>query len=101
MRREGLDAKAAQARIQHKDRERERDLWEEYHYHDNDMDLYDLVINTGVLDLQSAVDLIALALERKAGQLSAPPENRGPGAGLAPYPTPPRDTPAAIRQSTH
>ncbi len=87
MRREGLDQAAAHARIHLKDDERQRFLQEEHHRHPDDLHLYDLVVNTGVLDLESIVDLILLALQRKAGRLSLPPG--GPGAGLARYPEQP------------
>jgi cytidylate kinase len=53
--------------------------------------LYDLVVNTGILDLDSAVDLICLALQRKAQRLSVPEKELGPAAGLAPYPSQPAD----------
>ncbi len=91
MRREQLDEPAARHRIQLKDRDRIRYLQDTHHQHPADAHLYDLVINTGVLDLESAVDLICLALERKARRLSAPDQKLGPAAGLAPYPTSPSD----------
>ncbi len=91
MRREGLDEAAAHARIQHKDRDRIRYLQAFHHQHPADPHLYDLVINTSLLDLESAVDLIILALERKAARLSTPVEQLGPAAGLAPYPGQPAD----------
>jgi cytidylate kinase len=59
MRRENLNAQAARDRISHKDHERTRALKELHHCDGNDAHLYDLVINTGVLDLQSAVDMNA------------------------------------------
>ena len=89
--REGVDHEAAQARIQQKDRQRTRNLKEQYHQDNTDAHLYDLVINTGILDLQSAVDLILLALERKAQRLTVPQEALGPGAGLPRYSSPPGD----------
>jgi cytidylate kinase len=54
-----------------------------------DAHLYDLVANTGVLDLDSVVDLLLLAQERKAVRLAIPAEELGPGVGLQPYPQPP------------
>jgi len=89
MQREGLDRAAAQARIQLKDRDRTYFLSSEHHQNPQDAHLYDLVVNTGVLDLDSVVDLLALALERKAARLAAPAEELGPGAGLPRYPEAP------------
>lgn len=89
--REGLDQAAARARIQLKDRDRERYLQEVHNYNPQDANLYDIVVNTGVLDLESAVDLIYLALERKARHLRTPTKELGPGAGLARYPGQPGD----------
>ncbi len=91
MRREGLDESAARSRIQKKDHDRERYLQTEYHHHPADPHLYDLVVSTDVLDLDSAVDLILLALERKAQRLTVPEQELGPGAGLAPYAGRPAD----------
>jgi cytidylate kinase len=91
MRRENLNKAAAQDRIARKDHERIRALKEQYHCDGFDPRLYDLVINTGVLDLDSCVDLILLALERKAQRLSLPTTELGPGAGLARYPGHPGD----------
>ena len=50
--------------------------------------LYDLVVNTGVLSLDNAVQLAISALEMKAERLGVPSEALGPGAGLGPYPAP-------------
>ncbi len=91
MRREGLDQDAARSRVQLKDRDRVRYLQEVHHQNPANPQLYDLVVNTGIIDLESAVDLIQLALERKARQLSTPVKQLGPGAGLAPYATQPGD----------
>jgi CMP/dCMP kinase len=89
MRREGLVRGAAQDRIQLKDRDRSRFLIAEHHQNPQDAHLYDLIVNTSVLDLDSVVDLVALALERKGAKLSTPAEELGPGAGMARYPEPP------------
>jgi len=89
--REGLDQAAARSRIQLKDRDRVRFLQEVHNQNADDPHLYDIVVNTGVLDLESAVDLIYLALERKANKLTTPTKELGPGAGLAPYPGHPGD----------
>ena len=91
MKREGLDRTAAQARIQQKDRDRQRFLMTAHHRNADDAHLYDLIANTGVLDLDSVVELIVLGLERKAGRLSTPAEELGPAAGLGLYPQPPAD----------
>ncbi len=89
--REGLDLDAARKRVQAKDRARTRYMQTEYHCQHEDPHLYDLVIDTAVLDLDSAVDLICLALACKASRLSVPVEELGPVAGLAPYPGKPAD----------
>ncbi|QBD78870.1 cytidylate kinase-like family protein [Ktedonosporobacter rubrisoli] len=91
MQREGLDYNAARSRIQLKDHDRQKYLQAVHHQRPDNPGLYDLVINTGVLDLDSAVDLIALALQRKATRLELPAEQLGPGAGLPPYPGHPHD----------
>lgn len=89
--REGLDEAAARARIIKKDDERRRYLQTFYQREPGDAHLYDLIVNTGVLDLDSAVDLILLALARKARRLALPAEQLGPVAGMAPYPGQPED----------
>ena len=91
MRREQLNRPQAQSRIQMKDRDRQRYLAAAHRINPDDALLYDLVINTAVLDLDAATDLIALALERKARQLGKPAAELGPGAGAAPYPGRPAD----------
>jgi cytidylate kinase len=87
MRRESLDAPAAQARIHQRDHARHQHMHDLYHSNEQDPAQYDLVVNTGVLDLDSVVDLVLLALERKATRLAASEEELGPGTGLAPYPS--------------
>jgi cytidylate kinase len=89
--REGLSLEAARLRVQAKDRARTRYMQTQYHCQHEDPHLYDLVIDTAVLDLDSAVDLICLALERKASRLTVPMAELGPAAGLAPYPGKPAD----------
>lgn len=91
VRREGLDEASAQLRVQLKDHDRTRYLQMQHHRNVEDPLLYDLVINTGMLDLDSAVDLICLALERKAQRLAIPTGELGPAAGLARYPGQPSD----------
>jgi cytidylate kinase len=89
--REGLDADAARERVQAKDRARTRYMKTQFHSQHEDPHFYDLVIDTAVLDLDSAVDLICLALERKASRLTVPVEELGPAAGLVPYASKPAD----------
>lgn len=91
MRREGLERAQAQARIQMKDRDRLRYMQATHHVNPADPLLYDLTINTAVLELDAAVDLIALALERKARRLAAPEGEFGPATGMAPYAGQPAD----------
>src|SRR5581483_8805991 len=91
MRREGLNREDAQSRIQLKDQDRIRYLQARYHRHPADPCLCDIVLNTSVLDLDSTVDLLALALERKARRLTTPPEELGPAAGVPRYPEQPED----------
>ena len=89
--REGLDREAAHARVLKKDQEHARYLETFYHRRPSDPHLYDLVLNTGILDLESAVDVIDLVLERKARRLSAPAQELGPAVGLPRYPGQPED----------
>ena len=63
----------------------------QYRCQNEDTHLYDPVINAAVLDLDSAVDLICLAVERKASRLSVPVEQLGPAADLASYAGHPAD----------
>ncbi|HEX9057188.1 MAG TPA: cytidylate kinase-like family protein [Ktedonobacterales bacterium] len=91
MRREGLDAEQAQRRMRMKDRDRVRYMQSLHHCGADDPMYYDLIINTGVLDLDGAVDLISVALERKSRRLATPDEELGPGAGIARYPGTPGD----------
>lgn len=91
MQREGVQQAEARSRIQLKDRDRSRYLQSIHHCHPADPHLYDLVINTHVLDLDGAVELICLALEHKARRLKTSSEALGPGAGLERYPRQPGD----------
>lgn len=86
MQRERLDRESAQNRVHYKDSGRERYLHMQYHQRPSDPLLYDLVINTAVLGLDDAVELIRQALKQKASHLHLPASLLGPGAGLAPYP---------------
>jgi cytidylate kinase len=96
-RREGLDEAAARTRVQTKERARTRYMQTLYHCNHEDPHLYDLVVNTGVLSLDSAVELICRALEHKATRLNVPAEELGPAAGMAPYAARPADFPAPQR----
>src|SRR4029077_6304735 len=78
--REGLDATQARARVDLKDRDRARYLQANYQCEPSDPHLYDLVVNTGVLGIDDAVDMLALALERKAQRLVLPEGALGPVA---------------------
>jgi CMP/dCMP kinase len=89
MRRERLDHAGAQHRIATKDRDRANFLQAAHRKHPADARLYDLVVNTGVLALDSVVDLVAFALDQKAMRLQTPEAELGPGAGLEPYAEPP------------
>lgn len=86
--REQLSADEAHARIAQVDRDRVQYLQEVEHADPRDADLYDLVVSTGVLSLDDAVDLIASALRRKEARLALDARDLGPAAGLPPYPGP-------------
>ncbi|HEU0113381.1 MAG TPA: cytidylate kinase-like family protein [Thermomicrobiales bacterium] len=90
VRRENLTPDEARARILTVDRDRARYLQEAEHARPDDAHLYDLTINTGVLSLDDAVDLIVLALRLKARRLHVSAEELGPGVALPPYPGPPQ-----------
>ncbi len=100
MRREEPNKDVARARVQEKDRARDRSMQAQFRQKPDNPDLYDLVINTAVLDLDRCVDLICLALEGKASRLSMPVEELGPAAGLAPYAGRPADFPVPPRSSS-
>jgi len=91
MRREGLDHHAAKARIQMKDQDRRRYLENEYHQKPEDTHLYDLVLNTSLLGLESAVEVICFALQEKARGLATKTGDLGPAKGLTRYPGQPED----------
>lgn len=86
VRREGLDEERARALMQRKDADRAAYILQRYQQKADDPRLYDLIVNTGVIDLDGAVSLIASALERKASKLGLSPGELGPGVGIAPYP---------------
>ena len=85
MQREGLDRAKAQARIQAKDRDRTRFLTTVHQHNPQDEHLYDLVVNTAVIELGDVVELVTLALAKKARKLATPEADLGPGTGLRNY----------------
>jgi cytidylate kinase len=91
MQREGLDQQAAQSRIQMKERARGRFLETKYHCKAEDAHLYDIILNTAFLDLDSAVDVMCNALQHKARRLSVKTGELGPAVGLPRYPGQPED----------
>ncbi|HEU0002268.1 MAG TPA: cytidylate kinase-like family protein, partial [Ktedonobacteraceae bacterium] len=95
--RENLDAAGARERVQLKDGDRSRYFRTVLRKKPDDPMHYDLVINTGVLSLDWAVDLICRALEEKTKALSLSLEELGPARGMAPYPGQPAD----IRSPAH
>src|SRR5258708_39563022 len=66
MQREGVVHHAAESRTRMKDLSRAKYLQMEYHQKPEDMHLYDIVLNTSLLDLESAVEVICLTLQQKA-----------------------------------
>jgi cytidylate kinase len=97
--REGLATDAARTRVQEKDRARTLYTQTQFHRQPDDAHLYDVVINTAILGLDSAVNLICQALVYKASQLSVPVEALGPAAGVSRYPGQPADFPAPSESS--
>ena len=90
MKREGIDRTTAASRIKLKDRDRTKHLETAFHRKPEDTYLYDIVLSTSFLDLDSAVEIISLTLQQKA-KLSVKVGELGPAAGLAPYPDKPED----------
>jgi cytidylate kinase len=97
MQREGLDQHAAESRIHTKDHDRARHLEMEYHQKLEDARLYDLVLNTSLLDLESAVEVICFTLQQKAKGLATKTGDLGPARGVSRYP----DQPGDFRPLTH
>jgi cytidylate kinase len=91
MQREGLDQHAAESRIHTKDHDRARHLEMEYHQKLEDAHLYDLVLNTSLLDLESAVEVICFTLQQKAKGLATKTGDLGPARGVSRYPDQPGD----------
>ena len=86
-----------EARIHHKDQERARYLEREYHHKPDEAQLYDLVLNTSLLCLESAVDIVCLSLREKAIGLAKTTGELGPATGLSHYPAAPADFPFLAR----
>jgi len=91
MKRERIDRTAAESRIKMKDHDRMKHLEIAFHRKPEDANLYDIVLSTSFLDLDSAVEIITLALQQKANQLSLKTDELGPAVGLPPYPAKPED----------
>jgi len=91
MQREGLDQHTAESRIHTKDHDRAKHLEMEYHQKFEDAHLYDLVLNTSLLDLESAVEVICFTLQQKAKGLATKTSDLGPARGVSRYPDQPGD----------
>lgn len=89
--REGLAEEAAKTRIRTKDRDRAVWLQTFEGLQPNDPHLYDLIVNTGVIPLDVAVELALAALDGKGSRLSVPDSDLGPVAGLSTYPAAPSE----------
>ena len=91
MQRERIDQAAAESRIKMKDLDRMKHLETAYHRKPADAHLYDIVLNTSFLSLDSAVEIISLTLQQKARQLAVKTGELGPALGQPPYPDKPED----------
>jgi len=91
MQREGVDHHTAESRIHLKDHDRARHLQMEYHQKLEDAHLYDLVLNTSLLDLESAVEVICFTLQQKAKGLATKTVELGPAVGVSQSPGQPQD----------
>lgn len=90
-RREGLSESEARTRIHAKEQGRDRYLQTHYGRNPHDPQLYDLTVNTRGITLDGVVELLLMALERKASQLGLPATDLGPGADVARYRARPGD----------
>ena len=81
----------SRSRIKLKNQDRMKHLETAYHRKSVDVHLYDIVLNTSFLNLDSAVEIISLTLQQKAGQLTVKTGELGPAAGVQPYPDKPED----------
>jgi cytidylate kinase len=91
MQREGLEQRAAASRIRQKEHERTRYFEVVYQRKPDEAHLYDIVLNTSILDPASAVNVICLTLNHMARRLCAQTGELGPATGLSRYPGQPRD----------
>lgn len=98
-RREGLDEPNARKRIQTKDYDRRRYVQMQYHLEPEDPVHYDLTINTAILSLDAAAELICEGLAAKAQRLQAPATDLGPVSGMGLYPGEAEDVPAPQQPS--
>jgi cytidylate kinase len=92
-RREELDEANARKRILAKDNDRRRYIQAQYHLEPEDPVYYDLTINTAILSLDAAADLICEGLKYKADRLQLPQSELGPVSGMEPYPGEAEDVP--------
>ncbi|HKW19860.1 MAG TPA: cytidylate kinase-like family protein [Ktedonobacterales bacterium] len=93
-RREGLDEANARKRIALKDNGRRRYVQSQYHLQPDDPERYDLTINTAILSLDAAAELICHTLAYKGERLAAPESELGPVSGMGLYPGEAEDVPA-------
>jgi CMP/dCMP kinase len=87
---EGVDHHTAVSRIHRKDHDRARYLQMGYHHKPEDAHLYDIVLNTSLLDLESAVQVICFTLHEIAKGLVTKTSELGPAVGLSGYPAQPQ-----------
>ena len=97
MRREGLDRHSAEARIRRKEHERARYLERQSRHKAEEAQLYDLVLKTSRLDLESAVDLICSSLYEIAKGLVTKMDELGPATKRSRSPAPAADVRPAAR----
>ena len=93
-RREGLDEANARKRIALKDNGRRRYVQSQYRLQPDDPERYDVTINTAILSLDAATELICHALAYKGERLATPESELGPASGMGPYPGEAEDVPA-------
>ncbi len=91
MQRERMDQASAESRIKMKDNDRMKHFETAYHRKLSDSHLYDLIINTSILDLDDAVEIVLLTLQHKAAQLTVKTGELGPAAHVSPYAEKPED----------
>ncbi len=92
--REGLDEASARKRIQLKDNGRRRYVQSQYHLQPDDPVRYDMTINTAILSLDAAAEMICHALTSKAERLGVAESELGPASGMGRYPGEAEDVPA-------